>query len=164
LFRLDADFRLTRLFGGMTISNGLAFSPDGTTMYHADTPTRTIAAFDYDAASGTPSNRRTFAHFAGATERPDGAAVDRDGCYWSAFYQAGKVVRLSPSGELLAEFPIPALCPTMCAFGGPELRTLYVTSARQRREPEELARLPQSGGLFAMATDAQGLPEPAFAG
>jgi len=164
LLRLDPDFRLTRVLEGMTISNGLAFSPDGATMYHADTPTRAIEAYDYDLASGTPSNRRGFARFAGATERPDGAAVDREGCYWSAFYDAGKVVRLSPAGALLAEFPIPAMCPTMCAFGGPDLKTLYVTSARQRREPEELARLPHSGGIFAMATDVPGLPEPAFAG
>jgi sugar lactone lactonase YvrE len=164
LMRLDPDFRLTRVFGGMTISNGLAFSPDGATMYHADTPTRTIDAYDFDAATGTPSNRRTFARFTGETERPDGAAVDSAGCYWSAFYHAGKVVRLSPSGERLAEFSVPAMCPTMCAFGGPDLTTLYVTSARQRRPADELARLPLSGGLFAMRVNVPGLPEPQFAG
>jgi sugar lactone lactonase YvrE len=164
LMRLDPDFALTEVLSGMTISNGLAFSPDGATMYHADTPTRTIDAYDFDAATGMPSNRRTFARFAEEAERPDGAAVDSEGCYWSAFYNAGKVVRLSPSGALLAAFCVPAMCPTMCAFGGPDLRTLYVTSARQRRSAEELARLPLSGGLFAMPVDVPGLPEPAFAG
>ena len=85
------------------------------------------------------------------TDRPDGGAVDSEGCYWSAFYRGGKVVRLSPQGKLLAEYPLPAMCPTMCAFGGPDLRTIYVTSARQKRDADELARLPQSGGIFAHA-------------
>jgi sugar lactone lactonase YvrE len=133
-------------------------------MYHADTPTRTVDAYDFDAASGTPSNRRAFARFSNETDRPDGAAVDRAGCYWIALYRGGRVVRLSPTGAVLAEFPIPAMCPTMCAFGGPDLKTLYVTSARQHRPDEELARLPASGGIFAMAADVPGLPEPAFAG
>jgi len=164
LVRLDPDFTQTRLIGGMTISNGLAFSPDGRTMYHADTPTQIIRAYDYDADSGSPANPREFARFTREGDRPDGAAIDRDGCYWSAFYRGGKVVRIAPDGRLLAEFPVPAMCPTMCAFGGGDLKTLYVTSARQMREPEELARLPQSGGLFAMAVEVAGLPEPLFAG
>jgi sugar lactone lactonase YvrE len=105
-----------------------------------------------------------FAQFEGATDRPDGAAVDREGCYWSAFYRGGKVVRLSPTGERLAEYALPSMCPTMCAFGGPEMQTLYVTSARQQRDEDELARLPQSGGIFAMKVDVPGLVEPKFAG
>ena len=100
---------------------------------------------------------RVFAHFDGETDRPDGAAVDSEGCYWSAFYRGGKVVRLSPHGKRLAEYPVPAMCPTMCAFGGADLRTLYVTSARQQRDADELARLPQSGGIFAMRVDVAGL-------
>jgi sugar lactone lactonase YvrE len=133
-------------------------------MYHTDTPTQVIHAYDYDAASGTPANPRVLARFGQEGERPDGAAIDRDGCYWSALYRGGKVVRIAPDGRVLAEFAVPAMCPTMCAFGGHDLRTLYVTSARQMREPEELARLPQSGGLFAMTVEVAGLPEPAFAG
>jgi sugar lactone lactonase YvrE len=148
----------------ITISNGLAFSPDGHTLYHADTPAREVSAWDYDAATGAVANRRVFAQFTGDTDRPDGAAVDREGCYWSAFYRGGKIVRLSPGGEKLAEFPLPALCPTMCAFGGPDLKTLYVTSARQQRAADELARLPLSGGIFALRADVPGLPEPKFAG
>jgi sugar lactone lactonase YvrE len=73
-------------------------------------------------------------------------------------------VRVSPRGEMLAEFRLPAMCPTMCAFGGPDLKTVYVTTARQMREPEELARLPQSGGIFAMRVDVPGMPESMFAG
>jgi sugar lactone lactonase YvrE len=164
LMRLDADFAQTRILGEMTISNGLAFSPDGRTMYHTDTPTQVIHAYDYDAVSGTPSDPRVLARFTDAGDRPDGGAVDRDGCYWSALYHGGSVVRISPDGRTVTRFPVPAMCPTMCAFGGPDLRTLYVTSARQRRSADELAALPFSGGLFAMAVDVPGLPEPAFAG
>ena len=164
LVRVDRDHRVTLVLRDMMISNGLAWSPDGRTMYHTDTPTRTIHAYDFDAASGLPSHRRVLAHFADATHRPDGAAVDSEGCYWTAFYGGGKVARLSPAGAVLAELPVPAQCPTMCAFGGPDLKTLYVTSARQFRSDEELARLPLSGGLFAMAVAVPGLPEPAFAG
>ena len=164
LYRIDTDFAITEIFANLTISNGLAWSPDGRTMYHADTPALTINAFDFDAASGMPSKRRVFARFEAETDRPDGAAVDSEGCYWIAFYRGGRVVRLSPAGKMLASFPLPAKCPTMCAFGGADLKTLYVTSARQQRDAEELARLPQSGGIFAMRVDVPGLPEPAFAG
>jgi sugar lactone lactonase YvrE len=163
LYRLGPDATLTAMIPGLMVSNGLAFSPDRRTLYHADTPTRTVNAWDFDAATGGVSNRRIFAQFAGATDWPDGAAVDREGCYWSAFYRGGKLVRLSPRGERLAEFPLPAMCPTMCAFGGRDLKTLYVTTARQRRDADELERMPQSGGIFAMRVDVPGLPEPKFA-
>jgi sugar lactone lactonase YvrE len=164
LYRLDPDFRLTAMIPDIMISNGLAFSPDTRTMYHADTPARTIYAWDFDAATGDVANRRIFACFQGETDRPDGGAVDREGCYWTAFYRGGKIVRLSPRGEIVTEFAVPAICPTMCAFGGPDLKTLFVTSARQNRDPEELERLPQSGGIFAMRVSVPGMPEPKFAG
>jgi sugar lactone lactonase YvrE len=164
LYRLDPDFALTPLLSGMTISNGLAFSPDGRTMYHTDTSTQAVNGYEYDAASGTPSRPRVLVRFTAEGDRPDGAAVDRDGCYWTALYRGGKVKRIAPDGRVLAEYAVPAMCPTMCAFGGPDRKTLYVTSARQKREADELARLPLSGGLFAMAVDAPGLAEPLFAG
>jgi sugar lactone lactonase YvrE len=164
LWRLDPDLRFTEVLRGMMISNGIAWSPDGRTMYHTDTPTRVVHAYDYDPATGTPSRPRVFARWSGETDRPDGATVDAEGCYWTAFYRGGKVLRIAPGGETLAEHPLPAMCPTMCALGGPDLRTLYVTSARQERSAEELARLPQSGGLFAMRVPVPGLPEPDFPG
>lgn len=159
LYRVDSDFTLTRLFGGMTISNGLAWSPDRRTMYHADTPAHTIRAFDYDAATGAPSRPRTFAQWHGANERPDGGTVDSAGHYWAAFYGGGKLMELAPDGTLVAEHPLPAMCPTMCAFGGADLQTLFVTTARQMRDADELARFPQSGGIFSMRVDTPGLPE-----
>jgi sugar lactone lactonase YvrE len=162
LYRLDHDFTLTRLFGNMTISNGLAWSPDGRTMYHSDTPARTVRAFDYDAATGTPSRARTFVHYQAEMERPDGGAVDSAGHYWSALYGAGRLAELAPDGTLVAFHVVPAMCPTMCAFGGPDLRTLYVTTARQNRDDGELARFPQSGGIFSMRVPVPGLPETRF--
>ncbi len=164
LVRLDPDFTQTQVISGMTISNGLAWSPDARTMYHADTPTQTINAYDYDPAAALPANPHAFARFTAEGDRPDGGAVDSEGCYWSAFYGGGKLVRIAPEGRILAAFALPAMCPTMCAFGGRDLRTLFVTSARQRRGDEELARLPLSGGIFAMPVDVPGLPEPKFAG
>ena len=164
LYRLSSSLELAPVLDDMMISNGLAWSPDGRTMYHADTPARTVRAYDFDSATGTPANGRVYAHFDGATDRPDGAAIDSEGCYWCAFYSGAKVVRLSPQGRLLAEYAVPAMCPTMCAFGGDDLRTLYVTTARQKREADELARFPESGGIFAMRVDVAGLPEPKFAG
>jgi len=164
LWRIDADHSITRVLGDFMISNGLAWSPDGRTMYHADTPSRVVRAYTYDAITGTPSSPRVFAQWTRETDRPDGGAVDSAGNYWSAFYRGGKVVQLTPDGDLLAEYPIPAMCPTMCAFGGADRRTLYVTSARQLRDADELARLPYSGGIFAMRVDVPGLPEPPYEG
>lgn len=164
LYRLDADHSFHRVLDGITVSNGLAWSPDGRTMYHADTPTLTVRAFDFDPASGMPSNPRTFARWERETDRPDGAAVDGAGHYWIAHFRGGKVVELDPSGHTVREMAFPAMCPTMCAFGGPDLKTLYVTSARQDRPADELERFPRSGGVFAMRVDVPGITEPRYAG
>ena len=109
---------------------------------------------------------RVFARFTADGDRPDGAAVDSEGCYWTAFYNGAKVLRIAPDGQRAApNIAVPAMCPTMCAFGGPDLTTLYVTERTPARDADdELARLPQSGGLFAMTVDVPGLPEPKFAG
>ena len=164
LVSIDRNGATHEVHRGFTVSNGLAWSPDGRTMYHSDTPAHVVRAFDYDVATGHASNPRVFRQWQGETDRPDGGAVDSAGNYWSAFFRGGKVVQLSPRGDTLAEFPVPAMCPTMCAFGGPDLRTLYVTSARGGRDAQELERLPHSGGIFAMSVDVPGLPEPHFAG
>ena len=116
LYRLSSDLDLVPVLDDMTISNGLAWSPDGRTMYHADTPARTVRAYDFDGARGTPANGRVFAHLEGETDRPDGAAVDSEGCYWCSFYRGAKVIRLSPQGLRLTEYSIPAMCPTISTF------------------------------------------------
>jgi sugar lactone lactonase YvrE len=164
LYRFDHR-GLAVLAEGLQTSNGLAFSPDGRTLYHSDTPRFTVFAYDYDVATGTPTNRRIFARLEprdGDRGRPDGAAVDTEGCYWTALYEGARVQRYAPDGRLMAEFPVPSQCPTMVAFGGDDLRTLFVTSARDGRPDDELAALPHSGALFSMRTDVAGRPDPLF--
>lgn len=164
LYRYDRR-GLALLADGLMTSNGLAFSPDGRTLYHSDTPRFRVYAYDYDVARGEISNRRVFAQLTPGEPdqgRPDGGAVDAEGCYWTALYQGARVQRHAPSGELLASYPVPAQSPTMPCFGGPDLRTLYLTSARDGCTPEQLAAHPHSGGIFAMRVDVPGLPKPPF--
>lgn len=164
LYRYDRG-GLARLLDGITTSNGLAFSPDGRRLYHADTPRFAVTAYDYDIDTGRISGGTEFCRLT-PTEadrgRPDGAAVDAEGCYWTALFEGGRIHRYSPRGELLASLPLPAPCPTMPCFGGPDLRTLYVTTAREGRSAEVLERFPGSGGLFAMTVEVPGLPRPPF--
>ncbi|WCN09726.1 SMP-30/gluconolactonase/LRE family protein [Marinomonas mediterranea] len=145
-------------------SNGLAFSPNNTTMYYSDTPNHVVYKFDYDVETGTPSNKQVFIEFPRGKGRPDGAAMDTEGNYWSALYQGQRVVKISPEGQILAEYPVPATFPTMCAFGGPDMKTLYVTTCRAAQSDEELEQFPNAGGIFALNVDATGLVEPRFAG
>lgn len=165
LYRLDADLGTERLIGDTTVANGLAFSPDGTVMYWADSPAQTVWAFDYDTASGRPGARRVLRQFAPGDGFPDGAAVDAEGFYWTAMFNGGRVLRLDPrNGETVREIPIPVRRPTMPAFGGADLKTLYVTSARENAPADELAHHPQSGSIFAIEVDVPGLDEPRFKG
>lgn len=164
LYRYDRR-GLVPLVSGLLTSNGLAFSPDGRILYHSDTPRFTIFAHDYDPATGAATNRRPFARLdpqAADRGRPDGAAVDAEGCYWTALFEGGRVQRYAPDGRLMAEIPVPARCPTMLAFGGADLRTLYVTTARAGRPEAELAELPLSGAVFSLRTAVPGRPEPLF--
>lgn len=145
-------------------SNGLAFSPDNTIMYYSDTPNHVVYQFDYDLENGTASNKRVFIQFPHGNGRPDGAAVDGDGNYWSALYQGQRVVKISPQGKILEEYPVPATYPTMVAFGGPEMTTLFVSTCRGAQTDEELKQFPQAGGIFALETNVKGQIEPRFAG
>lgn len=152
LYRLEKS-GLRLLFGGLLTSNGLAFSPDGRTMYHSDTPRFVVHAYDYDPASGQVAGKRIFAQLdpdAADRGRPDGAAVDVDGCYWTALYSGGRVQRYDPDGRLMAEYPVPARSPTMPCFGGPDRKILYVTSVGG-------GEYPLDGALFAMLVDVAGL-------
>ena len=156
--------------GGMTNSNGLAWSPDAKTMYHADTTSHRIDCYDYDLATGTQTNRRNLVTFeADKTTgtyggRPDGAAIDSEGNYWIAMYEGGRILKLSPTGELLQQIDLPLKCPTAVCFGGPDLRTLYVTSACGGRPAEELAQYPNSGKVLAFRVDVAGLEMPEYRG
>lgn len=159
--------RLDRIAGDVTVSNGLAFSPDGGTLYWTDTTAHRISALDLDAAEGTISRQRVFAQFppkqAGQDlrlygGRPDGAAVDAEGAYWVAMFEGQRLLRLAPDGRLLQEVPLPVRCPTMPCLGGPDLRTLYVTTARHNRPPEELSAQPWAGCVLQMRVEVPGLP------
>jgi sugar lactone lactonase YvrE len=160
--------------GGVVTSNGLAWSPHGRTVYWADTAAHQIRAFDFEPASGQLTYSRVFyqaptkpagwtwgsaALYAG---RPDGAAVDAEGCYWSAQYEGGRLLRISPNGQVLAEVLTPALCPTMPCFGGPDLKTLFITTARHGRSEAELAQYPGSGCVWAMRVEVAGLAVNAY--
>jgi len=150
-----------------TVSNGLAFSPDHRTLYRSDTASHTVFAHPFDLASGQLGAQRVLREFSadksnGYGGRPDGAAVDSEGAYWCAMFEGGRLLRLAPDGEILRELQLPARCPTMLAFGGPDLRTLYITTARANRPEAELAQYPLSGCLLTVDIDVAGLPEPAY--
>ncbi|MFZ4874009.1 SMP-30/gluconolactonase/LRE family protein [Janthinobacterium sp. Mn2066] len=154
--------------GGMTVSNGLGFSPDQHTMYHADTTTHRIDRFDYDVATGAISEPHAFQRFSTDKKaadyggRPDGAAVDSEGNYWSAMFEGGKILRFAPDGELLDEITLPVRCPTMVTFGGPDLRTLYITSASHNRSADEIAEYPLTGQVLSVRVDVAGQLETAY--
>ena len=141
-------------------SNGLAFSPDGRTLYHADTPKKTIWACDYDPVDGAVERHRVFAHVdeGGDAGGPDGAAVDRDGFYICAVFGAGCLLRFDPDGRLERRLPLPVRYPTMPAFGGDDLATLFVTSASFPHRTGSTDRNPAAGGLFALPAPVPGLP------
>jgi sugar lactone lactonase YvrE len=159
--------RLDRMAGDITVSNGLAFSPDGRTMYWSDTQTHRIFAFDFDGSDGSLSRQRVFAQFepkpasgdlAGYGGRPDGAAVDAEGALWVAMFEGQRLLRLAADGTLLQELPLPVRCATMPCFGGADLRTLYVTTARNGRPAEELAAQPLAGSVLSLRVEVPGLP------
>ena len=162
LYRYDAT-GLHKVIDGLITSNGLGFSPDGRVMYLSDShpSVQSIWAFDYDTDSGTPSNRRLFVDMNGYPGRPDGAAVDADGCYWICGNDAGLIHRFTPAGKLDRSLAVPVKKPAMCAFGGAGLDTLFVTSIRPGGDVD-LSDQPLAGSVFALRPGVRGLPEPAF--
>ena len=159
-FNGSGDQRL--LLEHLIVPNGMAFSPDGKTMYLSDShPTvQTIWAFDYDIDAGTPSNRRVFVDMTPLPGRPDGAAVDADGCYWICGNDAGLIHRFTPEGKLDQSLAIPVKKPALCAFGGVNLDTLFVTSIRP--SGVDLTDQPLAGGVFALHPGVRGIAEPKF--
>lgn len=152
--------------GGMTNSNGLGFSPDQRTMYHADTAAHRVTARSFDVDDGATGEPRTLIQFdtdktaPGYGGRPDGAAVDSEGNYWCAMFEGARIVKLSPAGEMLDQIALPARCPTMTTFGGADLRTLYITTAA--RPAAERVHYPHNGRVLAVRVDVAGLPAPAY--
>nr|WP_180201962.1 SMP-30/gluconolactonase/LRE family protein [Pseudomonas sp. SbOxS1]NYU01225.1 SMP-30/gluconolactonase/LRE family protein [Pseudomonas sp. SbOxS1] len=163
LYRYDAGQQgpIPAQMNGLIVPNGLAFSPDGKTMYLSDSHplVQQVWAFDYDIDSGTPSNRRVFIDMNQHGGRPDGAAVDAEGCYWICGNDAGLVHRFTPDGRLDRSLAVPVKKPSMCAFGGSRLDTLFVTSIRPGDDQDEQSL---AGGVFALDPGVKGLPEPHF--
>jgi sugar lactone lactonase YvrE len=164
LYRLDPDLRMHRVVDDLIVSNGLAWSPDGATMFHSDSKGPVVWAYDYDLSTGDVSGRRVVARPTEEVGRPDGAATDAEGYYWSAGISAGVLNRWSPDGRLDRSIPLPCSNPTAPCFGGPDLRTLFVTSLRHDLPPDVLAAKPLSGGIFAVRVDVPGVPVARFRG
>lgn len=164
LYSLAPDGSVKKLITGMRISNGLTWSPDYRTFYHIDTPTRKVMAYDYDLSSGEIVNPRPAISVPSELGWPDGMTSDIQGMLWVAMWAGAKLTRWDPAtGGLLAEIPMPAFNVSSCAFGGPHLTDIYVTSARKGMDAEQLSKYPLSGGLFRIKTSIQGLPTFEFA-
>ena len=164
LYRLDADGTSHAEADNITLSNGVAFSPDGGTLYFADSLLKTIFAYDLAADSGALANKRVFAETSAVPGIPDGATVDAEGHLWSARFDGNRVVRYAPDGSVVQEIELPVSRVTSCALGGPDLKTLYITSAFFRLTDEQRAKQPLAGALFAVQVDVPGVPEPRYKG
>jgi sugar lactone lactonase YvrE len=164
LWRLDGEGRLTEMDRGFHVANGLGWSPDDKTFYFTDTAKHTIYAYDFDIESGDIANRRVFVRVPDEEGRPDGLTVDTEGFVWSAHWDGWCITRYDPDGKVERVINLPVPRPTSCVFGGPDLTSLYVTSARIRLSAAQLADAPLSGSVFAIDTGIKGLPEAVFAG
>jgi len=164
LWRLDPDGRTYEMDRGFHVSNGLGWSPDDRTFYFTDTARQTIYAYDFDLESGSISNRRVFVTVPESEGKPDGLTVDAEGFVWSAHWDGWCVTRYDPEGKVERVINLPVPRPTSCVFGGADMQTLFVTSARIRLSAAQLADAPLSGSVFGIDTGIKGLQDPMFAG
>lgn len=164
LYRLDADLHVNKMVEGVTISNGIAWSLDDRTMYYIDSATKGVDAFDYDAASGSISNRRRVATITVSGAVPDGMTIDSEGYLWVALWGGWGVHRFAPDGTLDRVIALPVAQVSACTFGGPDLQDLYVTSAARGRTAADLEKEPHAGGLFVCRPGVTGRPTHSFKG
>lgn len=164
LWRLEPDHSAHAVLSGIMCPNSLCWSPDGRTMYFADTPTREIMAYDFDLELGMPCNPGRFVRVENTPGWPDGSIVDSEGFLWNAEWDGARVVRYAPDGTIERVLEVPARRPTCCAFGGPGLKTLYITSAWDRMSEAERKDWPLSGNVFAYDAGVAGLPEARYQG
>lgn len=162
LYRVTADGLVMRLFGDVIVTNGIAFSPDNRTLYFTDTRRYCTWMFDFDLDNGVVRNKRVFADYSASRQRPDGACVDVDGRLWTAFFSGSRVVRYRPDGKIDTVIPLPVTNPTCLCFGGSDLKTLFVTTARKFLDRQQLDIEPQAGHLLAIHGVGQGVPEHRF--
>ena len=165
LYRLDTDLSVHKIFGDVAISNGIIWSLDHTTMYYIDTLRKNVRAFDYADDTGDISNERVIINVPEEIGMPDGMAIDSEGMLWVAHYGGSCVSRWNPNtAQLLEKIDLPVTQVTACAFGGPNLDILFITSAAQELDAAELERQPLAGGLFSIKTPYQGVPSFRFGG
>ena len=164
LYRLDPDGGVTKHLVGVHISNGIDWSPDGRTMYYADTGLGRVDIFDFDEARGTLTNRRPFVTIHEDAGFPDGLVVDAEGGIWLALWEGGAVHRYRPDGSLDISVPMPVTLVTKCAFGGPDLTDLYITTAWIDLDADGRSREPLAGGLFRLRPRVSGRPVRKYAG
>lgn len=164
LWRLDPDGRAFEMDRGFHVSNGMGWSPDDKTFYFADTAKQLIYAYDFDIDSGSIANRRVFISVPESEGKPDGLTVDAEGFVWAAHWDGWCVTRYDPDGKVDRVINLPVPRPTSCVFGGPDMQTLFVTTARIRLSAAQLTEAPLSGSIFAIDTGIKGLQDPMFAG
>jgi sugar lactone lactonase YvrE len=162
LYRVSPALRAARMLGDIRVPNGMAWSPDGTTMYFADTGDGAIRAYAFDPATGDLGAMHILVPPGQLPGRPDGSAVDAEGHLWNARYGGGCIARIRPDGKIDRVVRMPVTQPTSCAFGGADLRTLFVTTARQKLSDAEHAAQPEAGHLLMMPVDVAGLNPSAF--
>lgn len=157
LYRMDHDGSVKKILSDKTISNGIVWTSDKKIMYYIDTPTRQVTAYDYDHATGDISNHRVAVEVPEGAGNPDGMAIDAEDKVWVAHYGGHAVIRYNPeTGERMQKIEVPAPNVTSCAFGGDNLDTLYITTAREGMDEEGLKKYPQSGGLFRVKPGVRG--------
>lgn len=161
LCRVDAELKTSVLQCDILGANGLAFTADGRQMFTSDTPNHVIYRTPLDE-SGNPGLRSVWKTFPRGNGRPDGAAMDEEGCYWSALFDGYRIARFSPLGELLEEHALPVRCPTMVCFGGPAMKTLFITTTRENMSEKEVSERPLSGAIFTLEAPVTGLIKPKF--
>jgi len=164
LYRLDINLLVERMIDGITISNGIGWSPDNRIMYYTDTRRHIICTYDYHADDGRISNRREFVRMDPSSGVPDGLTVDSEGYVWSAVYDGWKVVRYNPQGKPVLEVPLPVARPSSCTFGGKDMNKLFITTISEGLSEAEKEAQPLAGDVFVFDTDYKGLLEPLFAG
>ncbi|WP_207632480.1 SMP-30/gluconolactonase/LRE family protein [Foetidibacter luteolus] len=165
LYRFDGDKKLTLVLDNLTISNGIAWSADKKTMYHTDTPKGTVSAFDYDDATGNISNKRILVKVPEEMGSPDGMTIDENDNLWTALWGGGAVACWNgKTGDLIQTVEVPARQVTCCTFGGDNLQTLYITTARESLSEQQLQEYPHSGGIFSVELPVKGVPLVAYAG
>lgn len=164
VIQIDQNLEAKVIIEGVSCANSTCFSVDGKTLFFADTPDKEIVAYDYDTSTGDVSNKRVHCSFANEPGLPDGSCVDAKGGVWNAEWEGRRVVRINPDGEIDQVIDVPVWKPTCCAFGGPDLDTLFITTSCLFSDEQVLSDEPHSGGLFAVKPGIRGVLDTPFCG